>query len=744
MNQTKNILILSSNPVETNRLRLDQEVREIEEGLKISKYRENFRITSKWAVRIRDIRRAMLEYEPKIIHFSGHGERNGLVTEDANGLSSIVKIEAISGLFELFNKQVECVILNACYSEQQAKAISNHIKYVIGMSQGISDKASIEFSVGFYDALGAGRNYEESFRFGCNAIQLFNIPENLIPILHTSKMIDFNNDDLEFIDAIDSNGESDVIQPKSQKYYVPRSTSTAKPHSEQGIKKRYAVFLSYDSKDQESVEKIAVYLADNAKLRPWFDQWELIPGEPWIQRVNRGLADSLTCAVFVGKGGEAPWQNRKIETALRKQIQISTFRVIPVLLPDVQQQPELPGFLSGNTWVNLRQGLDDDDALWQLYCRICGVSPGRGRSYSAVQQQVSSSLASETTPQPRVSSKNFILPGGAMAVNSRFYIMRQADQDVFEAIHNTQQTLVAIRGASQTGKTSLIMHTSAAVDITKSQIQRAFVDLQGLPKTTFRSLDTIWRTITLRIAAQLKVKKWNKDSWDSDIEDHEENISQFLEGYVFEQNERPLLICLDEVNRVFTTSIKSEFFGSIRVFYNRGALDPMWKNVKWLLATSSEPAFFIEDGDQSPFNIGLQVDLDTFTIEELAIFARRHGLSFGTPELEAIINYCGGRPYLVHILFYHLVRRSHSLDQLFNTQTAGNGVFRSHLWHYMKQFQKEPELAHTMKKVIAGEGCDSLILEERLESAGLVRRDKNQKIVSLCRLYSEYFGQELS
>ncbi len=118
------ILILAANPKSTNKLRLDQEVREIIEGLRRSKAREQFAIESKWAVRPDDIRRAILDFEPQIIHFSGHGEAEGeLIFEDVAGNAKPVSSEALAGLFELFTDRVECVLLNACYSHKQASAI---------------------------------------------------------------------------------------------------------------------------------------------------------------------------------------------------------------------------------------------------------------------------------------------------------------------------------------------------------------------------------------------------------------------------------------------------------------------------------------------------------------------------------------------------------------------------------------------------------------------------------------------
>ncbi len=185
------ILILTANPKDTSRLRLDQEVRDIEEGLQRAKNREQFVVESKFAVRPRDIQRAMLNINPSIVHFSGHGTGDeGLVFEDETGSTKLVDGEALAGLFELFAETVKCVVLNGCYSEVQALAIAQHINYVIGMKQAIGDKAAIEFAVGFYDALGAGRDVEFAHKLGCAAIRLAGVPEQLTPILKKKRNID--------------------------------------------------------------------------------------------------------------------------------------------------------------------------------------------------------------------------------------------------------------------------------------------------------------------------------------------------------------------------------------------------------------------------------------------------------------------------------------------------------------------------------------------------------------------------
>ncbi|MBD2778655.1 CHAT domain-containing protein [Iningainema tapete] len=180
----KKILVLCANPKDTNELRLDEEVREIQAALKRANNRSVFEIVIQLAIRVEDLRRALLDYQPTIVHFCGHGSgSNGLALENNSGQTQLVSTESLARLFKSFQEQVECVVLNACYSEVQAVAIHQHIDCVVGMNQAIGDRAAIEFAVGFYDVLGAGGSYSDCFEIGCASMDLEGIPESLTPVI---------------------------------------------------------------------------------------------------------------------------------------------------------------------------------------------------------------------------------------------------------------------------------------------------------------------------------------------------------------------------------------------------------------------------------------------------------------------------------------------------------------------------------------------------------------------------------
>ena len=174
-------------------MRLAEEVKEIEHAIQQAQKRSEFDLLKPClATTYRDLSLAIANNNPQIVHFCGHGDAdNGLVLEDAIGQATLVDNQTLAGLFKLFADKVECVLLNACYSQVQAEVIKEHINYVIGMNQPIGDRAAIEFTIGFYDALGAGRDYEFAYYFGCNRISLPHIQQANIPVLK-KKPFDLN------------------------------------------------------------------------------------------------------------------------------------------------------------------------------------------------------------------------------------------------------------------------------------------------------------------------------------------------------------------------------------------------------------------------------------------------------------------------------------------------------------------------------------------------------------------------
>ena len=192
LHTAKTILILASTPIDTKKAQIYPEMREIQNALRQSQKQHQFKVENIPAVQASDLRQALLDFHPQIVHFCGHGSGDeGVVLEDENGYSKLISTEALASSFKEFAEHIECVILNACNSQVQAEEIVKYIDYVIGMRGAIGENAAIEFAKGFYQALGAGKSIKSAYEFGCNAIQSENIPEHLTPTLLTRQSSNF-------------------------------------------------------------------------------------------------------------------------------------------------------------------------------------------------------------------------------------------------------------------------------------------------------------------------------------------------------------------------------------------------------------------------------------------------------------------------------------------------------------------------------------------------------------------------
>jgi hypothetical protein len=178
------ILFLASNPEQTAYLNLTREVEEIDQKIRSSEFRDKLRLEKHFEQKPGDLQENLLRYKPTIVHFSGHGESTGeLLLMDTNGRPIAVSVQAFKLLFSTLTDNVRVILLNACYSKEQAASISDVIDFVIGMNLPISDEAAIAFSAAFYRAIGYGRTIQKAFDSARTEIALFGMPEEDTPQL---------------------------------------------------------------------------------------------------------------------------------------------------------------------------------------------------------------------------------------------------------------------------------------------------------------------------------------------------------------------------------------------------------------------------------------------------------------------------------------------------------------------------------------------------------------------------------
>ncbi|MDZ7960449.1 MAG: AAA-like domain-containing protein [Aulosira sp. DedQUE10] len=714
----KKILVLSANPQNTAKLRLDEQVREIQAGLERARIREQFEMITKWAVRPEDLRRALLDYQPEIVHFSGHGEGDkGLVLEDNNGQLQLVSTESLGRLFRLFQDKVECVLLNACYSEAQAEAIYQHINYVVGMNQAIGDRAAIKFAVGFYDALGAGRTYEDAYEFGRIAIDLENIPEYATPVLKSRN--------------------PSLAQQLTPPEILPPSALPL-PHSPLSPPKR--IFISYKrhvTPDEQVASQVHQALAQYHTV--FIDQIITV-GTRWAERIEAELCQADFLIVFLSEHSiHSEMVEAEIATASRfAKEQGGKPMILPVRLAYREPfQYPLSAYLNAVSWAFWRDAEDTPRLIAELLQAISGgeLTIGEANKADLLQPREASPL-----PQPFPSAQPISLemPEGTMDGESQFYVERACDVLALNAIQR-QGVTITIKGPRQMGKSSLLIRTcNAAMNAGK---RVAFLDFQLFDQSALTNADLFFRQFCTWLTDEIEMADRVAEYWNLPL-GNSQRCTRYIGRYLLKEFGQPLVLAMDEVERAFDTEFRSDFFGMLRSWHNNRATTAIWKQLDLALVTSTEPYQLIDNLNQSPFNVGEVIDLEDFTTAQVSDLNRRHGSPLNSSEVQQLMALLSGHPYLVRLALYLIASQRFTSAELFAKATADNGPFGNHLRNHLFRLHSKAELVPSMLQIIRHNSCDDERVFFRLRGAGLVRRE-GRTVIPRCQLYADYFRENL-
>jgi CHAT domain-containing protein len=181
------VLVFAADPLEDDRLRLDREVRNIAERLRMAEYRDSVELESRWAVRPGDLLQALNEVKPRVVHFSGHGSEDELLFEDEAGNPKPISKEDMTRFIEVGSGHVRVVVFNACYTRAQAEAAARHVDVAIGMNASIGDETAAKFAEQFYSAIGFGASVKRAFDQALVRLGLEGLPGDKIPELFARK-----------------------------------------------------------------------------------------------------------------------------------------------------------------------------------------------------------------------------------------------------------------------------------------------------------------------------------------------------------------------------------------------------------------------------------------------------------------------------------------------------------------------------------------------------------------------------
>ena len=348
-------------------------------------------------------------------------------------------------------------------------------------------------------------------------------------------------------------------------------------------------------------------------------------------------------------------------------------------------------------------------------------------------------ISSDVVPLPAAEPE---LPGGQVDVASQFYVERPPIEERCYQTIVQPSALIRIKAPRQMGKTSLmarILHHGARQGYCTVPLTFQLVD-----KGVFANLDKFLKWFCAYVGRELYLPNQLDDYWD-EIFGSKVNCKDYFEKYILPQIDSPLILGLDEIDRVFQyPDIAEDFLGLLRAWHEESKRRDIWKKLRLIVVHSTE-VYIPMNINQSPFNVGLPVDLPEFNSQQIQDLAARHNLNWSEAEVEKLMAIVGGHPYLVRVALYHISQSDLTLDELKETAIADAGIYSDHLRRQLWNLEEYPELGQGMREIVAADSPVQLkaIQAFKLDSLGLVKLYGNE-CVPRCELYRQYFRSHLS
>lgn len=335
-------------------------------------------------------------------------------------------------------------------------------------------------------------------------------------------------------------------------------------------------------------------------------------------------------------------------------------------------------------------------------------------------------------------------PSGSVPPNSPFYIKQSTiEVQAYEEIKKPG-ALVRIKAPREMGKTSLLLRM---LDYANSQGYRTVsLNLEQIDCTILSDLNRFLRWLCANVSHQLQLEPRLNDYWDDDI-GSKVSCSLYFRSYLLEQLNSPVVLALDEVNKIFEhPQVAKDFFPMLRSWYEEAKRLPLWQKLRLIVVHSTE-VYVPLQLNQSPFNVGLPIQLTKFSLDQVQQLAQRYKLDWkDAEEAHQLMALVGGHPALVHVALYHLSHGDVTMAQLLQLAPTSTGIYSHHLQRHWAALEQQPELAAALYTVINAAQPIQIepILSYKLSSMGLVELHGNKATLN-CQLYRQYFeNQQLS
>ncbi len=345
-------------------------------------------------------------------------------------------------------------------------------------------------------------------------------------------------------------------------------------------------------------------------------------------------------------------------------------------------------------------------------------------------------------PHQNLTAATSLVPIPEKIVASELYVERYPIESLCYETLLQPGSMIRVKAPQLMGKTSLmerVLSNLAAHGYRTVSLSLEMADRQ----THLTNLNKFLRWFCLNLSREFSLPNQLEDYWDEEGMGAKVSCTTYLEEHLLAASDSPLVLYLDDVDALFPyPEVYEDFFGLLRSWYEKARSRQNWKKLRLAIAHSTD-VYIRLNINQSPFNVGLPIELPEFTREQVQRLAQQYGFIEDASLVDPLMQLVGGHPYLLQQALFHLKNYPNiSLDQLLTMAPTDSGIYQHHLRKYWLNLQEDPQLIAAFQKVVTSTQPVRLetISAYQLQSMGLVKLLGNE-VEARCQLYRMYFSK---
>jgi hypothetical protein len=468
-------------------------------------------------------------------------------------------------------------------------------------------------------------------------------------------------------------------------------------------------------------------------------------GEKWAERIQNAIKESDYLIIFLSENSvHSEMVIAEIETAHHHGKAYGKPAVLPVRLAYTEPLVyPISAYLNPLQWALWDKESDTSRLIAELQRAVSGGSlPSKTTDAKAVAPTPASSSGEEIpTAFANILPRDLGSPEGTMPHQSPFYIVRETDQEAMKALNEIKGVTITIKGPRQMGKSSLL--NTLLVEAGNRGMRAAFIDFQLIENSAIEDPDIFYPQFCSLLSYEFEIEDRTEEFWKNPL-GHVQKTTNYLQRHLLKEiRDVQILLAMDEVERMFASPFRSDFFTMLRSWHNNRARGGEWTRLNLSLVTSTEPYQFIADLNQSPFNVGQVVEMGDFTLEQVSDLNHRHHSPLTGTQVKQLFDLLGGHPYLTRRALYLVASQRDTFTELVENACEDNGPFGDHLRNYLFRMSDQEKLKAGLVQVIKFQRCSDEHVFFQLRGSGLVKR-VDTKVMPRNKLYVDYFGKRLN